>query len=313
MNSTHQLCLYCIISLTQMKRRSFVKKSVLATYALGHIGDSLVSGKLGNIKKSGSFEMAKVRIAVVQQEGNPGQVSDNLEKALHFAEEAVNQNADVILFHEELLIAYTENARELAEPVDGPTSKAFQKLLRGTDALIIYGLTEKDQNDYYISAPIVSANGVIENYRKTHLWWKAKGLRHEPTFYKPGNRLVTFNVKGYRSGIMICYDGDFPEMTRSYANLGCTMVFWLNNRGSRGHEEVKDLAYRNSMIIPTACCCGLNEVGDLCEGGSNITGAHGELITELWRKEGLLIGDVNPAEITQIRDNNMLVGLFFLH
>jgi len=279
----------------RMKRRSFVKKSLLATYALGNVSQSLVFG---------NSEMEKVRIAVVQQDGNPGQVKDNLEKALHFAEEALNQNADVILFHEELLVAYVDNARELAEPVDGPTSKAFQKLLRGTDALVIYGLTEKDHNDYYISAPIVSEDGVVENYRKTHLWWKADGLRHEPTFYKPGNRLVTFDVKGYKSGIMICYDGDFPEMTRSYANLGCKMLFWMNNRGSRGHEEVKDLAYRNSMIIPTACCCGLNELGYKCEGGSNITGAKGELITDIWNKEGLIIADVNPAEVSKIRENN---------
>jgi len=282
-------------TLSKMKRRSFVKKSLLATYALGNVSNSLVFGNSG---------MEKVRIAVVQQDGNPGQVRANLEKALHFAEEALSQNADVILFHEELLVAYVENARELAEPVDGPTSRAFQDLLRGTDALVIYGLTEKDHNDYYISAPIVSEDGVIENYRKTHLWWKADGLRHEPTFYKPGNKLVTFDVKGYKSGIMICYDGDFPEMTRSYANLGCKLLFWMNNRGSRGHEEVKDLAYRNSMIIPTACCCGLNEVGGLCEGGSNITGAKGELITDIWNKEGLIIADVNPGEVSQIRENN---------
>lgn len=287
-----------------MKRRSFVKKSLLSTYAIGNIGNLMTYGKGVDMEKNRSSDTGKVRIAVVQQDGNPGQVSTNLKKALNFAEEALDQHADVILFHEELLVAYVENARELAEPVDGPTSKAFQNLLRGTNALVIYGLTEKDQNDYYISAPIVSAEGIVENYRKTHLWWRAEGLRHEPTFYKPGSRLVTFDVKGYKCGIMICYDGDFPEMTRSYANLGCTMLFWMNNRGSRGHEEVKDLAYRNSMIIPTACCCGLNELGYQCEGGSNITGAKGELITDIWNKEGLIIADVNPAEVSQIREKN---------
>ena len=97
---------------------------------------------------------------------------------------------------------------------------------------------------------MVSENGLAANYRKTHLWWKDEGLRHEPGFYKPGNELVTFNVKGYLCGIMICYDGDFPEMTRSYTHMGCSMVFRMNNRGSRGHEEVKDLAGRNSMIMP---------------------------------------------------------------
>ncbi len=288
-----------------MKRRSFVKKSILGTYALGTAGSSVFFGPQAVQENAGSDPCGEmVRIAVIQQDGNPGQVNTNLDKALGAAREALDQNADVVLFHEELLVGYTENARELAEPFDGPSSKAFQELLKGTDALIIYGLTEKNSDDYYISAPIVTAGGVIDNYRKTHLWWKAEGLRHEPTFYKPGNRLVTFDVKGHKSGIMICYDGDFPEMTRSYANLGCRLLFWMNNRGSRGHAEVKDLAYRNSMIIATSCCCGLNELGYRCEGGSNITGARGELIKEIWNDEGIIISDVNPGEVPKIREEN---------
>ena len=117
-----------------MERRSFVRKSVLAAYALGNIGDSMIYGKLGLLEKNGSADMEKVRIAVIQQDGNPGQVGTNLKKALHYAEEALEQNTDVILFHEELLVGYVENARELAEPVNGQTSMAFSKLLQGTDA-----------------------------------------------------------------------------------------------------------------------------------------------------------------------------------
>jgi len=178
-----------------MERRSFVKKSMLATYALSHIGDSMIYGNLGDMGKKGSLHREKVRIAVSQQDGNPGQVSVNLKKALHFAEEALDQNADVILFHEELLVGYAENARELAEPVNGPASMAFQELLQGTGALVIDGLTEKDNDNYYISAPVVSTDGVIGNYRKTHLWWKAEGLRHEPTFYKPGNEHTSYDQR----------------------------------------------------------------------------------------------------------------------
>lgn len=246
-----------------------------------------------------------VRIAVVQQEGNPGHVEVNRNKALAFAREAMEQKADAILFHEEMLVGYVENLKELAEPVDGPTTRAFQELLRGTDSKVIYGLTEKDGEDYYISAPIVSGEGLVDNYRKTHLWGWAPGLRHEPTFYKPGNRLVTFDVKGHKCGIMICYDGGFPEMARSYANLGCSILFWMNNRRSRGHREVKDLALSNSLIMPTACCCGLNEAGLFCEGGSNITGPKGELITEIWEKEGVILADVYPDKVPGIRDKNV--------
>ena len=281
----------------------------MSTTALGAISKSMASENYHDTcsylrTNTGDINNDIVRIAVIQQDGNPGQVEINRNKALASAEEALKQNADVILFHEELLVGYVENLKELAEPLNGPTTAAFQKLLSGSKSLIIYGLTEKDHKDYYISAPIVSASGVIANYRKTHLWWKAEGLRHEPTFYKPGNKLVTFEIKGHKCGIMICYDGDFPEMTRSYANLGCSMLFWMNNRGSRGHEEVKDLAYRNSMIIPSACCCGLNEQGYQCEGGSNITNFNGDLVDEIWDKEGMIMGDVYPGKVQKARKHN---------
>jgi (R)-amidase len=288
-----------------MNRRSFIKKSTAATYTLGVPYAALLYGKPEIIKKQSSLPTEDpIRVAVIQQDGNPGMVEQNREKALKSAEEALEKNADVILFHEELLVGYVDNLRELAEPLNGPTTKAFQELLQGRNALIIYGLTEKEGDDLYISAPVVSSKGIITNYRKTHLWWNAEGLRHEPSFYKPGEKLATFDLKGHKCGIMICYDGDFPEMTRSYANLGCSILFWMNNRGSRGHAEVKDLAYRNSMIIPTACCCGLNEMGYRCEGGSNITGPEGELIQEIWNKEGTIIADVHPGKVEELRKRN---------
>jgi len=246
-----------------------------------------------------------LRIAVVQQNGNPGKPEENLNKALSFAKQALDQDADIILFHEELLVGYTPDLRDLAEPVDGPSTCAFQDLLQGSDSLIIYGLTERDgDEEYFISAPVVSAAGVVANYRKTHLWWAAEGLRHEPSFYKAGNSLVTFQHKGHKCGIMICYDGDFPEMTRAYANLDCAVLFWMNNRGSRGHEEVVDLSSRNSMIIASSCCCGPNESGKNCRGGSNVTDAEGRLLAEIWDEEGVIVAEVDPAKGLDLRREN---------
>jgi predicted amidohydrolase len=249
-------------------------------------------------------EKKAVRIAVVQQEGNPGRVEENRTKALRYAAEALAHGADVILFHEELLIGYSEDVRKLAEPLNGPSVRAFRSALDGSKALVIFGLTEREADRYYIAATVVSAAGVVANYRKTHLWWADSGLRYEPGVYTPGDRLVTFNVGGHKSGLMICYDGDSPEMTRSYANLECRMLFWMNNRGSRGHQEVSRLATTNSMIMATSCCCGRNERGDLCRGGSNITDAQGKLLSEIWDREGVIYADVEPAEATRLRSAN---------
>ncbi len=295
-----------------MKRRGFIKKTTLCTTGIssGLIGaktfEKSITGDEKNILSDIKSDSKGIRIAVVQQNANHGQVEANRKKALEFIEKALQQNADVILFHEELMVGYVENMHELAEPLEGKTTKAFQKALAGTDSIVIYGLTEKDGDDFYISAPIISEKGVVANYRKTHLWWSGKGLRDETAHFKAGNKLVTFKVKDTKCGVMICYDGDFPEVTRSYANLDCSVLFWMNNRGQRGHDEVKDLAYRNSMIISSACCCGVNEMGDTCRGGSNITGPKGELIDEIWDKEGMIISDVYPDQVSSIRENNPL-------
>jgi predicted amidohydrolase len=249
-------------------------------------------------------ELGKVRIAVVQQETVPGAVEANRAKALRFAREAVGNRADIVLFHEALVVGYVPNIRELAEPAAGPTTRAFQEVLRGSDALILYGLVERDGEDCYTSAVLVGADGVVARYRKTHLWWKAEGVRHEPTFFRPGNQLVTFDVKGHQCGVMICYDGDFPEMTRAYANLGCVMLFWLNNRGSRGHGEVHPLVRANTMIMATSCCCGKNEAGNPCRGGSNVTDKDGSPLAEIWDQEGIIYADVDPGTVLETRQQN---------
>ncbi|MDZ4820445.1 MAG: carbon-nitrogen hydrolase family protein [Planctomycetota bacterium] len=248
----------------------------------------------------------KVRIAIVQQNTIPGDVQANRDKAIQFAKYALAKNPDIILFHEALTVGYVKNIHDLAEKVDGPTTQSFQKVLadQKSDALILYGLIEKDGDDYYTSATLVGRKGVVANYRKTHLWWKDSGLRHEPTFFKPGNELVTFDLKGHKCGVMICYDGDFPEMTRAYANKDCTMLFWLNNRDSRGHKEVRQHASRSSMIMATSCVCGDNEVGNHCGGGSNITDKDGKLLKEIWDNEGIIYADVEPASVLEARKKN---------
>ncbi len=103
---------------------------------------------------------------------------------------------------------------------------------------------------------------------------------------------------------MICYDGDFPEMTRAYAQLDCRLLFWLNNRGSRGHSEVVKLAESNSMIMAVSCVCGRNERGDHCRGGSNITNFDGKPLAEIWDEPGIIYATVDPACVPAARDDN---------
>jgi len=254
--------------------------------------------------------MEMIKIAVVQQDASPGMVDENRAKALKFASEALDNKAEIILFHEELIVGYTPKVHELAETVDGPTTQAFKKLLKtkNSQSLIIWGLTEKAADGFYISSPVVSAQGVVANYRKTHLWANLDGppygLRHEPKFYKAGDKLSTFEYKGYRCGLMICFDGDYLEMHRSYANLGCAMLFWMNNRTERSYKSSKDAPNRNSIITAVSCCCGIDEKGTHCPGSSHISNEKGKLLAEIRNSEGIIYAEVDPDKALSLRKEN---------
>jgi len=94
-----------------MKRRSFLKQTAIGTAALTVFG------------KGHTSDEGPVRIAVVQQDGNPGQVDINRRKALEVAEKALDQHAEIILFHEELLIGYQKDLHAITKPENGQTTK----------------------------------------------------------------------------------------------------------------------------------------------------------------------------------------------
>ena len=67
----------------------------------------------------------KMRIAVVQQNGNPGQPEENREKAIGFALPARELNADVILSHEEMLVGIQMVYSSWQRPWMGQLQKHF--------------------------------------------------------------------------------------------------------------------------------------------------------------------------------------------
>ena len=93
-------------------------------------------------------------------------------------------------------------------------------------------------------------------------------------------------------------------MARAYANHGCVMLFWLNNRGSRDHSEVYPLVRANTIIMATSCCSGQNEAGHACRGGSNITDKDGSLLGEIVGREGIIYADVEPNTVLESRQRN---------
>lgn len=119
------------------------------------------------------------------------------------------------------LFASTEELAPLAEPGDGtgPFLSALRELAANIGGAVVSGFAELGANGLYNSAAAVSAGGVMQVYRKTHLFADEKLL------FLPGDSgFQVFEHRGVRVGMMVCFDWFFPESARTLALRGAQII-----------------------------------------------------------------------------------------
>ncbi len=119
------------------------------------------------------------------------------------------------------LYASPQQLAPCAEPGDGsgPFLSALRGLAAGVGGLIVCGFAEQAREGLYNSAAAVSAQGVLQVYRKTHLFADEKLL------FLPGDSgFQVLEYGGARIGMMICFDWHFPEAARSLALRGAQII-----------------------------------------------------------------------------------------
>lgn len=77
-----------------------------------------------------------------------------------------------------------------------------------------------------------------------------------------GDRLLVFDIDGVRCGMTICYDVQFPEVTRRLADAGLEVLFVPSLTDERGVSRIKYCAHARA-IENQAFVCVSPLVGDL--------------------------------------------------
>jgi predicted amidohydrolase len=109
-------------------------------------------------------------------------------------------------------------ARSLAMRADDPRLTALAALLPA-DAVAVVGFCEIDGDRLFNSALVIGHGGVLGCYRKAHLW----DAEHD--VFVPGAEAgAVFDTPVGRLGVAICYDNEFPELTRCLALAGAEVL-----------------------------------------------------------------------------------------
>ena len=183
-----------------------------------------VSWRLVSLKPVPEPEPRKVRLATIHFQPRAGKSND--EKCKLFAPliaDAAQRKADLVVLPETL--TYYHSGRtfaQCAESIPGPSTEYFGKLARKHDLYLVAGLLERDANLIYNVAVLIGSDGkVIGKYRKVCL---PRGEIEGGI--SPGKTYPVFQTRFGKVGMMVCYDGFFPEVARHLSNNGAEVIAW---------------------------------------------------------------------------------------
>ena len=178
-----------------------------------------------------------------------------------------------------------DEARAHAEGLDGPTVAAYRAASRGDGgAVVVGGFCERgDDGDTYNSAVAVEDGEVLAVYRKLHLW------DDEQRCFTPGAaEPPVLDTRHGRIGVAVCYDLEFPELTRSLALRGAQLLALPTNwprtaipDGERSMLVTLAMATaRLNRVFVAVCDRGGSERGLGYEGASVVAGPEGHPLAE---------------------------------
>jgi predicted amidohydrolase len=176
------------------------------------------------LSKTEPLPPRKVRIASVHYK--PQKAKTPMDACRQYApliEKAAEQKADLVVLGETLTYAGVGSTyADCAEPIPGPSTEYFGELARKYALHIVAGLIERDGHQIFNVATLIAPDGkLIGKYRKVCLpdGEFDRGM-------SPGTDYPVFDTRLGKIGMMICYDGFFPEVARELSNRGAEIIAW---------------------------------------------------------------------------------------
>ena len=215
-------------------------------------------------------------------------IKANIDHAADYVERCVEATeADLVVLPETVTTGFTPGCSPeelwdvLGEP-DGPTAATFAEAARRLGIHLAWGTYVRgdERGVVYNSAMLAGPAGtVLGTYRKTHPF--CTELRSRGGWVTPGDDVCVVSTDLGRIGLMVCFDGDFPELSRIMALQGAEVVvrpsallrsadIWeLTNRAR---------AYDNHVFVVGANAVGIDPDGVLYFGNSMIVTPTAEVL-----------------------------------
>lgn len=221
----------------------------------------------------------------------------NMEKLEKFVEKAKTLEADIVLFPEMSLTGFSMNIEKVASN-DAP--KWLMQISKKYEIYIGAGYVEMKNGKGLNKYVIVSPDDIVCLYTKIHLFSPGG----EDKYYIPGKEIVTCSIMDVNITPFICYDLRFPYIFQAASKSTDVFVIpanWPEKRREHWLTLLKARAIENQCYV-----LGINRVGKdpktSYSGDTTAFGPWGEEFGRLSFTEGLLIVDVDPIKVKEVRE-----------
>ena len=252
-----------------------------------------------------AFTAAAIQLAPLPGPLTPETVKGNLAKAGDWVERCVDATgAELVVLPESVTTGFTpglgpDELWDLVSTVPGPVTEPVQEVARRLGVHVVIGTYERgeDRGVVYNAAAHIDRGGEVAGvYRKTHPF--CTEMRSRGGWVTPGDEVCVVETDLGRIGMIICFDGDYPELSRITAVRGAEVIvrpsallrsadIWeLTNRAR---------AYDNHVYVVGANATGADPGGVLYFGNSMIVTPIAEVVARAASHECWVSARLDPA------------------
>gem|GEM_PF-42623 len=250
------------------------------------------------------FTAAAVQLAPVPGPLRAATVAANVARCVdHLRRCVAATGAELVVLPEAASTGFTpgvppEVLWDLVGEVPGPVTAPVAAAARELGTHVVFGTYERGpaRGEVYNTAALFGPDGtMLGRYRKTHLFCGED--RAGGGWVTPGDRAVVVDTALGRIGLIICFDGDYPELARIEAVQGAQVIarpsallrsadIWeLTNRAR---------AYDNHVYVVGANATGADPAGVLYFGNSMIVTPIAEVVARAASHEGWVSAVLDP-------------------
>lgn len=239
-----------------------------------------------------------MRVALLQMDIAWEDPATNHQRAERRLQEAAALGASLAILPEMFATGFSMATGRLAEPDGGATHTWLRGVAGDLGLSVLAGIATLPGPENH--AVLVRPDGATSRFAKLHPF--SFGGEHE--HYRPGTKVVTWDIEGLRVTPFVCYDLRFPEPFRlAAADTDCFVVIanWPERRRSHWQALLRARAIENLAWV-----LAVNRVGEggglRYSGDSMVISPWGEVIALAAEQESVIVVEVEGAVSRKARE-----------